>query len=106
MEMNRYLIAALYVMAGCVAALPIGVRGSIVVGGADGYRLLISPTEKVVSVVSEQKSADEIIPGRSDKEYCKTDIRVEKLANTSYEAVLLGWKVPEISANPIRAPGW
>ena len=48
--MNKYLIAALYVVAGCVATLPINVRGGNVSVRTDCYRLLVSSTEKVITV--------------------------------------------------------
>lgn len=104
MEMNKYLIAALYVMAGCVAAFPVGTRGSVMPAGADGYRLLMTPTEKVVTVACEQKSVEKIVPGRSDKAPRRRP-RTERITDISREVVQPGWKVPEITANPIRAPG-
>ena len=54
MEMNKYLIAALYVVAGCVATLPINVRGGNVSVRTDCYRLLVSSTEKVITVTGEK----------------------------------------------------
>ena len=55
--MNKYLIAALYVVAGCVATLPINVRGGNVSVKTDCYRLLVSSTEKVVTVSTEKRSS-------------------------------------------------
>lgn len=104
MEMNKYLIAALYVMAGCVAALPVGVRGSAMPAGADGWRLLTPPTAKVVTVACEQRAAEEIVPGRRDNA-AQAVARMERPADGWREGVSAGWRAPELSANPIRAPG-
>lgn len=52
--MNKYLIAALYVVAGCVATLPINVRGGNVSVRTDCYRLLVSSTEKIITVSTEK----------------------------------------------------
>ena len=61
MEMNKYLIAALYVFAGCVATLPIGVRAGNVPVANDSYRLLISsPTEKIITVCTDKRTADDL----------------------------------------------
>ena len=93
MEMNKYLIAALYVVAGCVATLPINVRGGNVSVRTDCYRLLVSSTEKVITISTEKRSTEDFDYG---------DVKVY----TTYSSVVLpGWKVPEIAANPIRAPG-
>lgn len=59
MEMNKYLIAALYVVAGCVATLPINVRGGNVSVRTDCYRLLVSSTEKVITVSTEKRSTED-----------------------------------------------
>ena len=59
MEMNKYLIAALYVVAGCVATLPINVRGGNVSVRTDCYRLLVSSTEKVITVATEKRSTED-----------------------------------------------
>ena len=92
--MNKYLIAALYVVAGCVATLPINVRGGNVSVRTDCYRLLVSSTEKVITVSTEKRSTEDFDYGDFVKVY------------TTYSSVVLpGWKVPEIAANPIRAPG-
>lgn len=105
MEMNRYLIAALYVVAGCVATLPVGARGGVMSVGTDSYRLLVSPTEKVISIAFEQKSVDEIVPGKGDTRGRGCVPVVERTGVFYRQVVLPGWKVPEVSANPIRAPG-
>lgn len=53
MEMNRYLIAALYVMAGCAVAVPSKAQtGSELLTG-ERCRLVITHTVKVVSVYLE-----------------------------------------------------
>ena len=57
--MNKYLIAALYVVAGCVATLPINVRGGNVSVRTDCYRLLVSSTEKVITISTEKRSTED-----------------------------------------------
>ena len=68
MEMNKYLIAALYVVAGCVATLPIGVRGGNVPVSNDSYRLLISSTEKVITVCTDKRVVDDLDYGIFDRQ--------------------------------------
>ena len=97
MEMNKYLIAALYVVAGCVATLPINVRGGNVSVRTDCYRLLVSSTEKVITVSTEKRSTEDFDYGDF---YKQSHVETVDAVN-----VLPGWKVPEIAANPIRAPG-
>lgn len=105
MEMNKYLIAALYVVAGCVATLPINVRGGNVSVKTDCYRLLVSSTEKVVTVSTEKRSSEDFDYGDFyNQNHAKNEDTV-KVCTTYSSVVLSGWKVPEIAANPIRAPG-
>ena len=98
--MNKYLIAALYVVAGCVATLPINVRGGNVSVRTDCYRLLVSSTEKVITVSTEKRSTDDFY-----KQNHAETVDAVKVYTTYSSVVLPGWKVPEIAANPIRAPG-
>ena len=100
MEMNKYLIAALYVVAGCVATLPINVRGGNVSVRTDCYRLLVSSTEKVITVATEKRSTGDFY-----KQNHAETVDAVKVYTTYSSVVLPGWKVPEIAANPIRAPG-
>ena len=106
MEMNKYLIAALYVFAGCVATLPIGVRAGNVPVANDSYRLLISsPTEKIITVCTDKRTADDLDYGVFSHQNYLASIDSVKVYYTSSPLVLPGWKVPEVTANPIRAPG-
>ena len=95
--MNKYLIAALYVVAGCVATLPINVRGGNVSVRTDCYRLLVSSTEK--------RSVEDFHYGDFYKQSHVETVDAVKVYTTYSSVVLPGWKVPEIAANPIRAPG-
>lgn len=85
MEMNRYLIAALYVMAGCVVAVPLKAQaGPDSLKGERG-RLVINTAVRIVSVcleesASEQRNSsviakEEYIPGF---EIYKKDFSVKK----------------------------
>ena len=105
MEMNKYLIAALYVVAGCVATLPINVRGGNVSVKTDCYRLLVSSTEKVITVATEKRSTEDFDYGDFYKQNHAETVDAVKVYTTYSSVVLPGWKVPEIAANPIRAPG-
>ena len=106
MEMNKYLIAALYVFAGCVATLPIGVRAGNVPVANDSYRLLISsPTEKIITVCTDKRTADDLDYGVFSHQNYLASIDSVKVYYTYSPLVLPGWKVPEVTANPLRAPG-
>ncbi len=106
MEMNKYLIAALYVFAGCVATLPIGVRAGNVPVANDSYRLLISsPSEKIITVCTDKRTADDLDYGVFNHQNYLASIDSVKVYYTYSPLVLPGWKVPEVTANPIRAPG-
>ena len=106
MEMNKYLIAALYVFAGCVATLPIGVRAGNVPVANDSYRLLISsPTEKIITVCTDKRTADDLDYGVFSHQNYLASIDSVKVYYTYSPLVLPGWKVLEVTANPIRAPG-
>lgn len=60
MEMNRYLIAALYVMAGCVVTIPLKVQGSPEPMRGERCRLVITDTVKVVSAYLDTKIAEQL----------------------------------------------
>ncbi len=49
MEMNKYLIAALYVMAGCVVAVPLKVQGNSEPLRVERYRLILTSSVKIIS---------------------------------------------------------
>lgn len=55
MEMNRYLIAALYVMAGCAVTVPLKAQPNGELLRGDRCRLVITDTVKVVSACLEQE---------------------------------------------------
>lgn len=105
MEMNKYLIAALYVVAGCVATIPVGIRGGNVPASCDSYRLLVSSTEKIITVCTDKRTVDDLDYGLfSSQNYMSLSDNVN-VYQASSPVVIPGWKVPEVSANPIRAPG-
>lgn len=101
--MNRYLIAAIYVMAGCVVTIPSGVcRGSIPVG-TDSYRLLISANEKG-SVHVDKKMADEFFKVLVENHNFPTS---ENTSENDFfsDPVYSVHSTTGVKANPIRAPG-
>lgn len=55
MEMNRYLIAALYVMAGCAVTIPLKAQSNGELLRGERCRLIITNTVKVISVYLEQE---------------------------------------------------
>lgn len=59
MEMNKYLIAALYVMAGCAVAIPLKTGENSLPLRGEGCRLVITDTIKVVSAYFEEKEAQQ-----------------------------------------------
>lgn len=56
--MNRYLIAALYVMAGCAVTIPLKAQGSSESLRGDRCRLVITNTVKAISIYMEQNEED------------------------------------------------
>ncbi|WP_147625534.1 hypothetical protein [Gabonibacter massiliensis] len=105
MEMNKYLLAALYVVAGCVVTMPSGGRNESVPVGRDSYRLLISSTQKIITVALEKKSVDELAFDVFGAQSLTTisDLIADRFS-CSWVA-LPGFKSPDVAANPIRAPG-
>lgn len=53
--MNRYLLAALYVMAGCVVTIPLKAQESIGILKADRCKPVITNTLKVTAVYLEER---------------------------------------------------
>ena len=59
MEVNRYLIAALYVMAGCAVAVPLKAQTGAEALTGERCRLVITHTVKVVSVYLEEERSQQ-----------------------------------------------
>ena len=103
--MNRYLIAALYVMAGCVVAVPLKVQGSPEPLRGERCRLVITATVKVVSeYVTDQE--EEHIGWELSPEYFRLpDITVDPVCfsseYTNEERIIF----PCYTSHKIRAPG-
>ena len=57
--MNRYLIAALYVMAGCAVTIPLKVQGSPEPLRGERCRLIITTTVKVISQYVGEEEAEQ-----------------------------------------------
>lgn len=96
--MNRYLLAALYVMAGCAVTIPLKAQESIGILKADRCRPVITNTLKVVAVYLEEseKECDSPIgqPSRSGcfpvSCECTTGVEIGNLCHMTHK---------------IRAPG-
>lgn len=105
MEMNRYLIAALYVMAGCVVAVPLKAQGNTEPLRGDRYRLIITSTVKVLSHYVENEENEHLTFSLSpdfnwpaESFYC--EIAVPCPAWTTKKI-----STPYYTSNRIRAPG-
>lgn len=59
MEMNRYLLAALYVMAGCAVTIPLKAQTNGEPLRGERCRLIITNTVKVVSVYIEEAQEEQ-----------------------------------------------
>lgn len=105
MEMNRYLIAALYVMAGCVVTVPLKAQGNVEPLRGERYRLIITSTVKVLSNYVENEENESLTLGLTSEFVCFAD-------PASFEvSVFYPYRtVPEVNipcspSNRIRAPG-
>lgn len=85
MEMNRYLIAALYVMAGCVVAVPLKAQAGAESLKGERCRQVINTAVRIVSVCLEEstseQSHDSVLAKKeyiSDFEVFKKDFSVKK----------------------------
>ena len=58
MEMNRYLLAALYVMAGCAVSVPLKAQQHGELLKVERCRLVITHTVKVVSVCLDEETEE------------------------------------------------
>ncbi len=65
MEMNRYLIAALYVMAGCAVTIPLKTQANGEPLRGERCRLVITNTVKVISVYLDEETRDDDFCGLS-----------------------------------------
>lgn len=77
--MNRYLIAALYVMAGCAVTIPLKAQGSGESLRGERCRLIITNTVKVVSVYLEEEE-EQVFCTSLPPDYFKIPV-VEALAD-------------------------
>lgn len=62
MEVNRYLIAALYVMAGCAVAVPLKAQTEGASLGGERCRLVVTHTVKFVSACMQQERVKTEVP--------------------------------------------
>jgi len=79
-EMNRYLIAALYVMAGCAVTIPLKAQGCGESLRGERCRLIITNTVKVVSVYLEEEEEEQVFCSGLPPDYFQIPV-VEALAD-------------------------
>lgn len=103
--MNKYLIAALYVMAGCVVAVPLKVQGSPEPLRGERCRLVITSTVKVVSeYVTDQD--EEYMGWELSPEYFRLpDLIADRFCFSSEYRKKERITFPCYTSHKIRAPG-
>lgn len=103
--MNRYLIAALYVMAGCVVTVPLKVQGSPEPLRGERCRLIVTNTVKVVSEYVGDQEAVELAFDLAPEYFWPADVAVrEFVCSLDYreeEKIV----APVYTSHKIRAPG-
>lgn len=105
MEMNRYLIAALYVMAGCVVAVPLKVQGSPEPLRGERCRLVITATVKVVSQYVTDQEEESISWEVSPEYFWLPDIAADHICFSSAYSIEEQIQFPSYTSHKIRAPG-
>lgn len=78
--MNRYLIAALYVMAGCAVTVPLKAQGNGEALRGERCRLVITNTVKVVSVYLDEEEKEQKLSAGLPPDYFQIPV-VEALAD-------------------------
>lgn len=103
--MNRYLIAALYVMAGCVVAVPLKAQGNAEPLRGERCRLVLTATVKVVSNYIESEEADTLFFDITPEFAWSSDPACREIA-VSYQYRPAGKKITFCyTSHKIRAPG-
>lgn len=101
--MNRYLIAALYVMAGCVVTVPLKVQGNILSSERGSYRLVITDTVKLVTVSVGEKADKYVADFFRTNPVDLVVLSIPK-CHVSVESVLSEKNAALAVSHPIRAP--
>lgn len=105
MEVNRYLIVALYVMAGCVVTVPLNVEGRVLPLDRGVYRLLTSDTVKIVSAYTPIRHAEPVnFAGWLPDNLYFPEITVTNCCFSSSENTLSETTSVFSRSNQIRAP--
>ncbi|MDL2283007.1 hypothetical protein LJB94_00645 [Odoribacter sp. OttesenSCG-928-G04] len=103
--MNRYLIAALYVMAGSVVALPLKVQGNPEPFRGERCRLTVATTIKITSDTTEEGEQTfilfDLLSG-CDYSYDLTQKEVEVVLTDQPFGIIQSYSS---ASNRIRAPG-
>lgn len=104
MEMNRYLLAALYVMAGCAVTIPLKAQANGEPLRGERCRLVITNTVKIVSVCMEEEEVEVDFCGLlpdyfrfPSPEICSVDFSFERIVR-----IYAGPLCP--TSHKIRAP--
>ncbi|CCZ08333.1 MULTISPECIES: hypothetical protein [Culturomica] len=105
MEMNRYLIAALYVMAGCVVTVPLKVQGNPEPLRGERCRLIVTTTVKTVSEYVGDQEAEQLVFDLAPEYFWSPDIAVHKTIFLSDYGKAEQIETPAYTSHKIRAPG-
>lgn len=112
--MNRYLLTALYVVAGCVAVLPAGGRGGVLPAGTGEARVVVTTevgeTAMATGRETRSRTAGKAARGkmaRGEEKRAATRMVPECKPGGGAKRATTGrrWPCPGLSTNPIRAPG-
>lgn len=105
MEMNRYLIAALYVMAGCAVAVPLKAQTGAESLTGERCRLVITHTVKVVAVYLDEDRNQQVSCALPPDFFHFAEVFSNVSDNTFDRAECPGLGILCLTSHRIRAPG-
>lgn len=103
--MNKYLIAALYVMAGCAVAIPSKVQGSPETLSKERCRLIITNSAKVVSIYLEEENTKQLSNVLTPDFFHLSRLIVDVFDFSEEKSVDPGVGPLCLTSHRIRAPG-
>lgn len=103
--MNKYLIAALYVMAGCAVAVPLKGQGNPEPLNGERCRLIITNTVKIVSTYLNDERTDQTTSVFSAEFSCFPEISVCAVNFFFDESECPKMGALCLASHRIRAPG-